>query len=678
MRLEAHYTIPGQVAQKVALDQATLMIGSLLSNQIILPVAGVDPIHGLIEHDNQGRLTITDLGSQQGILLNGQKIEVESNLNVGDQLTIGTVIVEIREAVTTAATPPPPGVNVPPPPKTGQVVGRQSKDITAKSSKEKPKKDIPLVQKSKEIRAKTKLDSIKSSIDQSSRGPSRIQPTSLNLSHTGEDLLFKKNDTQSSGELLEVIAYWGNTIIDVEHFHPALAGFDKVTIGDSNKCHFMAAGPKLMDQYTIASVKNNGYKLQLTDQMSAFVRKNGKMEKISGTSIDLGKKDISQVTIGAIKYFFLFMNPPQVTLPRSGPKDPFFTLLMTLSTLFYLTFTATLWVIDPPKEEHMDDDLWSIVHVPEKKVEIPKAVELKKEPPPPAINPPKPKPKPVEKAKVEEPEKPKPAPKPQEKPAKMEDNLLKSKTQAPPPKLNADSPKNGIAGSGDNKAGGQRKGKSDVSARGVEGLQNNKSSGVNLGKLGLGVGKIKSVKGAGALYTNFKSSAGGAGGGQGSGAKTFGLGGSGVGTKSLGLAGSSSAVNSFGSGKGVLNGKGKLDSAFGSGKKNANVNLTAGDPLVSGGLTQEEILATIRMHLNAIRHCYEKLLQRAPESTGKIKVRFIVDLGGRVSSTNITETSIKDKEMQGCLTDNIRRWEFPKPRGKSPVTVNYPFTFNPL
>jgi hypothetical protein len=34
-----------------------------------------------------------------------------------------------------------------------------------------------------------------------------------------------------------------------------------------------------------------------------------------------------------------------------------------------------------------------------------------------------------------------------------------------------------------------------------------------------------------------------------------------------------------------------------------------------------------------------------------------------------------DRDVEGCLTDRIRRWIFPEPKGGGIVIVKYPFVF---
>ena len=77
--------------QNVDLDQPTLMIGTLPSNQIVIAGKDIDPIHGLVEKLEDGNWRVTDLGSDSGIEINGKSIEVEKVLNPGDLIKIGSV-----------------------------------------------------------------------------------------------------------------------------------------------------------------------------------------------------------------------------------------------------------------------------------------------------------------------------------------------------------------------------------------------------------------------------------------------------------------------------------------------------------------------------------------------------------------------------------------------------------
>ena len=744
MALELRFTIPGQVERVVPLDQPTMKIGALLSNQIVLRAPGVDPIHALMEEDASGNYVLTDLGSATGLKINGRLIDVEETLKEGDRVTIGSVVIDVqRQGQAQAAQVPVPGIpaaahSLPVAPGATVKIGPDEQAARRAAAAGRPVEERP-----------------ESDGDDADRK---------------KDMLFSPRHAKPAGDVLECVAYWGDTVLEVELFHQTYKGYDTVTIGDPTKAHFIAAGKGHFDRATLASFDGGGFKLKLQDGMQARLRRGGKVEKMkdSGT-VSLSSRDIAHVKYGAVSYFLMFVRPPSLNLPKSGPTDPFF---LGISLFFFLIYAALVPFVvmhdaKPPKETK--DDVWQIVSTPEKDKKPPKEKEQEKKPPiklaekktPPKV-PPKPKPKPpVQPAKPVEKEKPqqqKPVEKPVEKPvptkvltevppkvptpqkaqeakpngpvtpnpeksagpktpnpekaAGPNTNLNKLKgvgmpsTGAKTPDFKLAGPtlantalgkSGGPQGSGMNQKGAPIKGSGKADFKGVEGVNNNKASGVNLSKLGLGVGKIMNQSGG--ISTNFKSAAGGAGGGMGSASKTYGMGGAGSG-KSLGLAGAGGAVNNFGSGAGGFlggqggsggNGGAGLAGAFGGGgggggggaggpggHGKADVTLPPGDPVMTGGLTSQEIMAVIRANLNQIRHCYEQLLQRSPNAAGKMSVMFVVGLGGRVQAVSVTDSSISDSMMRGCVTGKIQRWAFPKPRGGQPVTVNYPFVFNPL
>jgi outer membrane biosynthesis protein TonB len=724
MALELRFTIPGQVERMIPMDQPHIKIGALLSNQIVLRAPGVDPIHALIEEMNEGEFFITDLGSATGVKVNGRIIDVEQRINDGDELVVGSVVIKVYPA----AKPAPINATMPPPPP-GIPEARNAATVRVTDTEAAYRRGEPA---------------------QAEKKPDRK-----------EDMLFSPRKARPAGDVLECVAYWGDTVLDVELFHPTYKGFESVTIGDPTKAHLIAAGKSHIDNYTLASIKADGFKIHLRDGMYARLRRGGKVEKVTDAgTISLTSKDIAHLKYGAVSYFLMFVRPPTLDLPKSGPTDPFLLGLSAVAMLLYLILVPVAWLHQAAPVQSDKDDIWQIVQVPEKD-QKPEEEKKKPDPPPkkpevkvaemktPPKVPPKPKQQPVVKpAPTVEKEKPKQEkavekPVPQQKPTEMlTETKVAQKTPPTPtkqtpteakpegpasdankppgdisklagvgmPSTGASKPdfklagpslpntalgkSGGVIGSGMNQKGGAIKGVGKADYKGVEGVNNNKASGVNLSKLGLGVGKIMSKTGAGAISTNFKDSAGGAGGGMGSASKTYGLGGVGSG-RSLGLAGSGGAVNNFGSGSGgLLSGQGGsggaggngLSGAFGGGgggggaggRGRANVTVPAGDPVVSGGLTAQEIMAVIRANLNQIRHCYEQLLQRSPSASGKMSVMFVINTSGRIQTVNVTDSSISDSVMRGCVTGKIQRWAFPKPRGGQPVTVNYPFVFNPL
>lgn len=118
----------------------------------------------------------------------------------------------------------------------------------------------------------------------------------------------------------------------------------------------------------------------------------------------------------------------------------------------------------------------------------------------------------------------------------------------------------------------------------------------------------------------------------------------------------------------------------GTGVKSSTKTKAKSEDGAAGGLTGDEIAAVIRANLNQIRHCYETLLKIEPEASGKVMSSFIVKAkDGSVGKVDLTSNSVsEDKAFGDCITDKVKGWRFPKPRGGQDVTVNYPFVFNPL
>lgn len=757
MRLQLEFEIPGQLKQVVLFNQDKMIIGTLLSNQVVLRVPDVEPIHALIEKVDDDTWNIVDLGSVSGVKVNGQRIDVEHPIKVGDVITIGGIDIKVTEFVPSQDKKENDlneiiKLDIPQPPKfqTTQAI----KDDTASFS---VVEDTLPLKVDQENRIKTKqassvsqtptAESVESPVVEKTAVNLAEQNSNLTITHKvsaeivekrkePKDILFSPRKSRPRGDVLECVAYWQDTVLEVDMFHPMIKGFEFISIGNTSKAHFIAAGDVDIPYHIFSKITPSGYKLYLLDGMEARIRKGGEVIKIGGKKkVELGKKDIAHVKYGAIRYFLLFINPPHIEIPRTQRHDPVLFGLSIIALFIYLLVVPMLWLSEKVEKRMDKDDIWSLVYLPQQeqppvkldtlkplepsKKEI-KVEEVKKEPE--KKLPPPPPPKKVQPAKptvANKPKKQSKPPTPQIKPKPSLSSLTSAKAaQAPvgnskfapgqkgegmpstgakkpdfrkpgPPTKLAGNRSGGAVGSGMNQVGGARKGKGPVSMMGVEGANNNKPSGVNLDKLGLGVGKILSKTGPGAVHTNFRTSAGGAGGGMGSSNKTYGLGGIGT-TSSLGLAGAGSTINNFGSGSGGFGsgqgGRGGLGGAGlgrgtgggGGGRRRAEVAVPAGDPVTGGGLTDQEVLAVIHANLNQIRHCYDQLLQRSPNTSGKLKVKWLINAQGRVYNVSIVDGTISDSLMRACIVGKIRRWVFPKPRGAQTVTVGFPFVFTPL
>ena len=657
------------------LDQPTITVGSLPSNHLVLAGKHIEPIHAVVEKQSDGGWKITDLGSESGIVVNGKKIDVECDLKPGDKIMIGSVELHYEQQVPQNEALAPDNAAM------GRVL----------DSEKTQKRKVP------------------------------VKPA---------DRLFELGDQSPSGKTLEVIAYWGDRVLEIEHYK--YSSKDKnnqkkltATIGMPPKDDFIAAGPKKVKGFPLAKVTSSGFSLKLGEGMKARLRRSGKVKNVTRPStIKLSSKDIADVEYGAIRYFLLYVTLPKLKLPKHSPRDPLFLGLSIIGACIFMLSLFIFMVVERPDKSSLEDDRWAIHDAVTKNIKIPQREKIEKpkvdlkpvktQPPKPLVPQIKPKPKPTVNPKtVEAKKKPqkitkaKPPPKinklvqpaPAKKPIPPSTQAASSKKVggsakkinqksdgvAPGAKTKAPGKTLAKAGGGTGAAGGKRKGTAKKDIQGVEGVTNNKASGVNLAKLGQSAGKIFNKAGAGAIQTNFKSSGGGLGGGSGSAARTSGLGGSLTQGSSLGLQGSSQQINNFGSSGGLISGVGgkggfSTGGRGGSNRAPVTVNVSKGGaPGVSGGLSQGEVVKVIKANQNAIRHCYERLLQRNPKASGKIKASFVINASGSVVSVNMKDlNTVGSSTLDSCIYSKIMTWKFPKPANGQRVIVSYPWVFNPV
>jgi Ca-activated chloride channel family protein len=149
----------------------------------------------------------------------------------------------------------------------------------------------------------------------------------------------------------------------------------------------------------------------------------------------------------------------------------------------------------------------------------------------------------------------------------------------------------------------------------------------------------------------------------------------------------------FGRGMGGAGGGISLDSGMGMGSSARRKSLRLGGIIrgevsspaeqvvieTSGGaLSREEIESVIRANLAKIKACYERNLQAKRGLAGRVMTRFTIQQSGRVSWASVLKSDLRHGPTESCITNEIRRWRFPLPRGGGSVRVTYPFQFAPV
>jgi hypothetical protein len=141
-----------------------------------------------------------------------------------------------------------------------------------------------------------------------------------------------------------------------------------------------------------------------------------------------------------------------------------------------------------------------------------------------------------------------------------------------------------------------------------------------------------------------------------------------------------------GTGYGHIMGTGDLDTGGGHGhghggpglgsrkEKEVKVEMTQGTPDTDGSLSKEQINRVVMAHKAAIQYCYEKELQRQPSLSGQIELGWTILPDGSVPKSHITNSSMKNAAVEGCMARQVRMWQFPKSEGQT-IVQRYPFIF---
>jgi len=163
------------------------------------------------------------------------------------------------------------------------------------------------------------------------------------------------------------------------------------------------------------------------------------------------------------------------------------------------------------------------------------------------------------------------------------------------------------------------------------------------------------------------------------GAKGVQVGSGGLGSRGSGLGGGGTA-----DGLGGLGTKGMGSGASGYGRGGGNfgakgegaIGAVGGDPIILGALDRSLIDKVIKRHMAQIRYCYQRELTKNPGLKGKIVVKFVIAKDGSVSSANTKSSTMKAPTVESCINGRFMRMQFPEPKGGGIVIVSYPFFFS--
>jgi hypothetical protein len=124
------------------------------------------------------------------------------------------------------------------------------------------------------------------------------------------------------------------------------------------------------------------------------------------------------------------------------------------------------------------------------------------------------------------------------------------------------------------------------------------------------------------------------------------------------------------------NGRGGVGDGEGSGS-GANERKIAGkdSPKPGQGLSPDQIRRVVVSRQGAFQACYEIAASRDPTLKGGVTVSFSISPGGSVSSVSISNSSLSNPRVEGCITRQFARLQFPT--ADKPTGAAFPFVFRP-
>lgn len=105
--------------------------------------------------------------------------------------------------------------------------------------------------------------------------------------------------------------------------------------------------------------------------------------------------------------------------------------------------------------------------------------------------------------------------------------------------------------------------------------------------------------------------------------------------------------------------------------------LRGNDVVTIGNIDKADVDRVIKKNMSRIRYCYQRELQKAPDLSGKVKIKFVIAADGTVASAVTSTTTLNNPAAESCITHVFSGMQFTPPRGGGIAIVSYPFLFSP-
>ncbi|MDP1922581.1 MAG: adventurous gliding motility protein GltG [Myxococcales bacterium] len=602
-------------------DRDLIKIGRLASAHLTIDDEKVARIHAVIDVAPDGTLSVTDMGTVEGTMLNGKRV-MKSPLSFGDAIQVGGTTIRIEKAGAAPAIAP---------------------TIAPVADAAATQPFVATVAAPQVVAAQVQVVAAPQVVHVPAPAPTYRPPPAPPEELVEERISprMRPRRRKGSGPLgVELRFLWGDHIVGEYFLSPGVERSFKVGSGQGVDFEMGDISGPLFE---LVRFGKNGAQLRFTAKMEGEVHRKFGDEVLSladakkkglaqadgdAVALTLSNDDFAWIELGGITVEAFFQPVPKpVFVPFSETVD--FTVLNIFLVAFFI---AALFIISAANRDAEGDEFADDLN--NNQARIAKLL----------IKPPETQKNPI----LEKYEKKKDS---GEIAAKRKgDEGSMGKKEAPKRSAHA-APK----GDPNNK---------DQARLLVAKVFGGGTGGIStiFGHQGLG-GELKSAMG-----NMFGAAPGDAAGLGGLGLRGSGSGGGGlgdtIGIGGIGTRGRGGGTGGYGTGVGVLGGK-----------KDVDIGITSSEPTVMGSLDKELIRKVIHANRSQIRFCYESQLNRYPKLEGKVAVKFIISASGAVATSSVAQSSVGNAELEACVAGRVRTWVFPKPKGGGVVVVTYPFIF---
>lgn len=605
-------------------DRDLIKIGRLASAHLTIDDEKVARIHAVIDVAPDGTLSVTDMGTVEGTMLNGKRV-MKSPLSFGDAIQVGGTTIRIEKAGAAPAIAP---------------------TIAPVADAAATQPFVATVAAPQVVDAQVQVVAAPQVVHVPAPAPAPVayRPAPSPPEELVEERIsprMRPRRRKGSGPLgVELRFLWGDHIVGEYFLSPGVERSFKVGSGQGVDFEMGDISGPLFE---LVRFGKNGAQLRFTAKMEGEVHRKFGDEVLSlaeakkkglaqadgdAVALTLSNDDFAWIELGGITVEAFFQPVPKpVFVPFSETVD--FTVLNIFLVAFFI---AALFIISAANRDAEGDEFADDLN--NNQARIAKLL----------IKPPETQKNPI----LEKYEKKKDS---GEIAAKRKgDEGSMGKKEAPKRSAHA-APK----GDPNNK---------DQARLLVAKVFGGGTGGIStiFGHQGLG-GELKSAMG-----NMFGAAPGDAAGLGGLGLRGSGSGGGGlgdtIGIGGIGTRGRGGGTGGYGTGVGVLGGK-----------KDVDIGITSSEPTVMGSLDKELIRKVIHANRSQIRFCYESQLNRYPKLEGKVAVKFVISASGAVATSSVAQSSVSNAELEACVAGRVRTWVFPKPKGGGVVVVTYPFIF---